>query len=139
MQAQPYLFFNDRCEEAIEFYREALDAQVDAMMRFSDCPEPLPPGMVAPGREQKIMHASLRIGDTTVMASDSGCSDEQAKGYLGFSMSLSVPDEPSARRRFDALAQGGQVYMPLAPTFFSSAFGIVVDRFGIRWMVNVAR
>jgi PhnB protein len=132
---QPYLFFNGNCEEAIEFYRKALGAEVVCIMRFKDSPEPHAPGMVPPGFENKIMHASFRVGMTTVMASD-GCSDEKP-GFQGFSLSLSLSDESDADKAFAALAEGGQVQMPLAKTFWSPKFGILTDRFGIGWMVNV--
>jgi PhnB protein len=132
---QAYLFFNGTCEQAVEFYRTALGAEVEMMMRFKDSPEPPPPGMVPPGFENKIMHTSFRIGQTTVMASD-GCSSEQAS-FQGFSLSLSVPDEAEADRAFAALADGGQVQMPLAKTFWSPRFGMLTDRFGVGWMVSV--
>lgn len=133
---QPYLFFNGRCEEAVEFYRKALGAEVEVMARFKDSPEPHQPGTVPPGFENKIMHTSFRIGQTTVMASD-GCSAEGPK-FQGFSLSLSVPNEGEADRVFAALADGGQVRMPLAKTFWSPCFGMVEDRFGIGWMITVA-
>jgi PhnB protein len=133
---EPYLFFNGSCEEAIEFYRKALGAEVEMMMRFNESPEPQPPGMVAPGFENKIMHASFRIGQARVLASD-GCSAEKPS-FQGFSLSLSVPDEKEADRVFGALADGGQVKMPLTKTFWSPRFGMVEDRFGIGWMINVA-
>jgi PhnB protein len=136
MQVQPYLFFNGRCEEAIEFYRRALGAEVEMLMRYKDSPEPPPPGMVPPGSENKVMHASFRIGDTTVMASDGECSGVQK--FAGVSLSLTVPNEAEAERRFAALGDGGQVQMPLTKTFFSPRFGMVADRFGISWMVVVA-
>jgi PhnB protein len=135
MQVQPYLFFNGRCEEAIEFYRKALGAEVGMLMRFKDSPEPPQPGMVPPGSEDKIMHASFNIGDTTVMASDGHCTGSPS--FQGFSLSISVPDEAKADRLFTALSEGGQVQMPLAKTFFSSRFGMVADRFGVGWMVIV--
>jgi PhnB protein len=135
MQVQPYLFFEGRTEEAIEFYRRALGAEVMMLMRFKDSPEPPPPGAVPPGSENKVMHASMRIGETTVMASDGGCGAQQK--FQGFSLSLSVPNEADAKRRFDALADGGQVQMPLGKTFWSPCFGMVVDRFGVAWMVGV--
>ena len=134
---QPYLFFNGRCEEAIEFYRKALGAEVEMLMRFKDSPEPPPPGAVTAGSENKIMHASLRIGQTTVMASDGCCSGETAS-FQGFSLSLSVSNEAEADRAFAALAQGGKVEMPLTKTFWSPRFGMLQDRFGIGWMINVA-
>ena len=132
---QPYLFFGGRCEEAVEFYRKALGAELEMMMRFKESPEPHPPGMVPPGFENKIMHSSFRIGETTVMASD-GCSAEGAR-FDGFSLSLSVPNEAEANRAFTALAEGGQVRMPLAKTFWSPCFGMLEDRFGVGWMINV--
>lgn len=133
---EPYLFFNGSCEEAVEFYRSALGAEVQMMIRFKDSPEPAQPGMVPPGFENKIMHASLRIGQTTVMASD-GCSTDKP-GFEGFSLSLSVPNESEADKAFNALANGGQVQMPLGKTFWSPRFGMVTDRFGIGWMISVA-
>jgi PhnB protein len=134
---QPYLFFNGCCEQAVEFYRKALGAEVEAMVRFKDSPEQPPPGMIPPGFENKIMHTSFRIGQTTVMASD-GCSVDKAH-FEGFSLSLSVPSEAEAERAFAALADGGQVQMPLTKTFFSSRFGMVTDRFGVSWMIQAAR
>jgi PhnB protein len=133
---QPYLFFNGSCEQAIEFYRKALGAEVEMMMRFKESPEPHAPGTVPPGFENKIMHASFRIGGTTIMASD-GCSPEKAS-FQGFSLSLTVPNEKEADRVFAALAEGGQVKMPLTKTFFSPRFGMLEDQFGIGWMINVA-
>jgi PhnB protein len=132
---QPYLFFNGSCEQAIEFYRTALGAKIEMMMRFKESPEPPPPGTVPPGFENKIMHASFRIGETMLMASD-GCSAEKPS-FEGFSLSLAVPTEAEADRAFAALADGGQVKMPLAKTFWSPRFGMVEDRFGIGWMVSV--
>ena len=136
MHVQPYLFFDGRCEEAVEFYRKTLGAEVTMLMRFQDSPEPLQPGMVPPGSEHKVMHTSLRIGETTVMASDGPCGGRPS--FQGFSLSLTVPDETTAERLFAALADGGQVQMPLTTTFFSPRFGMVADRFGVSWMVNVA-
>jgi PhnB protein len=136
MLVQPYLFFDGRCEEAIEFYRSRLGAKVEMLMRFKESPEPPQPGMVPPGSEEKVMHASFRIGDTTVMASDGRCLGEPS--FQGFSLSLTVPDEAAAQRLFTALGDGGQVQMPLSKTFFSPRFGMVADRFGVSWMVLVA-
>ncbi len=136
MRVQPYLFFDGRCEEAIEFYRNALGAEVVMLMRFRDSPDPPPPGMLAPGSEDKVMHASLRIGETEVMASDGRCAGKPA--FRGVSLSLSVPSEAEADRLFNALAQGGQVQMPIGRTFFSPRFGMVADRFGVSWMVVAA-
>jgi PhnB protein len=132
---QPYLFFNGNCEEAVEFYRKALGAEVQMTMRFKDSPEPPPPGTVPPGFENKIMHTSFHIGQTTIMASD-GCSTEKPN-FQGFSLALSVPNETEADRVFAALSDGGQVRMPLAKTFWSPRFGMLMDRFGIGWMISV--
>ena len=135
MQIQPYLFFNGRCEEAIAFYRKALGAEVEMMMRFKDSPEPMPPGAVAPGFGDKVMHASLRIGGALLMASDGMGAGELA--FQGFSLSIDAPDTASADRMFNALAEGGVVKMPLGKTFWSPYFGIVADRFGVSWMVTL--
>ena len=136
MQVQAYLFFAGRCEEAVEFYKKALGAEVEMIMRFKDSPEPPQPGMVPPGSENKIMHVSFRIGDSMVMASDGRC--EGAPSFQGFSLSLTVANEAEADRKFAALAEGGQVQMPLSKTFWSPRFGIVSDRFGVGWMISVA-
>jgi PhnB protein len=137
MQVQPYLFFDGRCEEAVEFYRSALGAEVVMMMRFKDSPEPRSPGMVPPGAENKVMHAALRIGDSMVLASDGRCSGQPS--FQGFALSLTAANEAEANRVFASLAEGGQVQMPLAKTFFSPRFGMVADRFGVSWMVYVAQ
>jgi PhnB protein len=130
---QPYLFFDGRCEEAIEFYRRALAAEVTTLMRFKDSPDA---SMCVPGAENKVMHASLRIGDTTLMASDGRC--EGKPSFQGFSLSLAVPNEVDAERLFASMADGGKVQMPLTKTFFSPRFGMTTDRFGVSWMVYVA-
>jgi PhnB protein len=135
MQIQPYLFFEGRTEEALEFYRKAFGAKVDMLMRHKDSPEPPQPGMVPPGSGNKVMHASLRIGDTTVMASDGRCTGKPS--FQGFSLSLTARDEAEAKRLFAAVGEGGQVQMPLGKTFFSPAFGMVADRFGVSWMIIV--
>ena len=135
MQVQPYLFFDGRCEEAIDFYTRALGAEVSMLMRFKDSPEPPQPGMVPPGSENKVMHACFRIGETSVMASDGHCVGQPS--FQGFSLSLTVPSDAEAARLFDALGNGGQVQMPLTKTFFSSRFGMVADRFGVSWMIVV--
>ncbi len=136
MYVQPYLFLDGRAEEAIEFYRSALGAEVMLLMRFKDCPEPPDPGMVPSAGDDKVMHASLRIGHTTIMLSDGRCMGQPS--FQGFALSLTVPDEAAADRLFAALSDGGQVQMPLARTFFSPRFGMVADRFGVSWMINVA-
>lgn len=130
---QAYLFFDGRCEEAIEFYRKALGAQVEGrMMRFKDSPEPPQPGCT-PGDPNKIMHASFRIDETSIMASDGQCQGKMK--FEGFALSYTVATEAEAERAFGALAEGGQVQMPLMKTFFSPRFGMVTDRFGVMWMI----
>lgn len=135
MEIQPYLFFEGRCEEAVEFYRRALDAEVESLTRYEESPEPPPPEMVPPGSEKKIMHVTLRIGGAVVMASDGSCSGRTS--FDGFSLSLTVPDAATAERYFAALAEGGEVRMPLGETFWSPRFGMVADRFGVGWMVTL--
>jgi PhnB protein len=137
MQVQPYLFFDGRCEEAIEFYKKALGAQVEMMMRFKESPEPSNPDMCPPGTEDKIMHASFRIGDSVVMGSDGRCMGQPK--FDGFALALTAANEQEAERLFAALADGGQVQMPLTKTFFSPSFGMVADRFGVNWMIMAER
>jgi PhnB protein len=134
MQVQPYLIFEGHCEEAVEFYRRALGAEVTRLVRFKDSPHP---EMAPPGAADKIMHASLRIGDTTVLASDGRCQGKPS--FQGVSLSLAASGDAEAERAFAALAEGGQVQMPMAQTFFASRFGMVADRFGVPWMVVVMR
>lgn len=131
---EPYLFFNGNCEEALQFYAKALGAKIEAMIRFKDSPEPPQPGMVPPGFENKIMHALIRVGGSAIMASD-GCS-EQKCSFQGFSLAVAVPTEAEADRVFNALAEGGQVQMPLSKTFWSPRFGMLTDRFGVGWFVS---
>jgi len=131
---QPYLFFGGRCEEALEFYKTAIGAQVDMVMHHRDNPEPPPPGMLPPGCEDKVMHASFRVGESLLMASD-GCG-EGAK-FGGFALSLSLPAEADAQRVFAALSAGGKVTMPLMKTFWSPCFGMLEDQFGVGWMITV--
>jgi len=135
MQIQPYLFFEGRCEEALAFYGKAIGAKVVDLMRFKDSPEPPPPDMCPPGSVDKVMHASFTIGDSTVMASDGRASGQS--NFKGFALSLPAADEAEARRLFDALGEGGQVVMPMGKTFWSPAFGMAEDRFGVLWMVQV--
>lgn len=134
-QIEPYLFFGGRCDEALEFYSQAIGAEVLMKMRYSENPEPLPPGMIPPGWENKVMHASIRIGSSIVMASD-GC--ETGTGFSGFSLSLSVATEAEVDRLHAALSQGGKVTMPPTKTFWSQRFGMLEDKFGVGWMVTVA-
>jgi len=135
MKINAYINFNGRCDEALEFYKGALNARVDTVMRYKDAPEMPPPGMVAPGSENKVMHSSFRVGETDVMATDGYCGGQPE--IKGISLTLTADDEAGARRAFDALAAGGQVQMPLGKTFFSPCFGMLADRFGVQWMIIV--
>jgi PhnB protein len=130
---EPYLFFNGRCEEALEFYRRALGAEILMLMRFKDSPEP---AMCPANSGDKVMHATFRIGSSTLLASDGRC--EGNPKFEGFSISLRAPDEATAERLFAALSEGGTVQMPMTKTFFSPKFGMVTDRFGVLWMVLLA-
>ncbi len=130
----PYLFFGGRCEEAIAFYKAALGAEVEMLMRFNESPEPPPPGMLEMGFENKVMHSSIRVRGVTLMASD-GCDGKS--NFDGFRLALAVPDEADAKKAFDALAAGGSVQMPLTKTFWSPCYGMVTDKFGLGWMVMV--
>ncbi|QDU90734.1 hypothetical protein Pla175_41450 [Pirellulimonas nuda] len=133
MIVQPYLFFEGCCEEAIEFYRTALGAEVEMLMRYKENPDPqMCPdgGNIDP---EMVMHASFKIGDSQIMASDGMASGQP--NFRGVSLSLAVPDVATAQRLFGALAEGGEVQMPLTPTFYSPMFGMVADRFGVSWMV----
>ncbi|MEZ5939819.1 MAG: VOC family protein [Planctomycetaceae bacterium] len=134
-QIQPYLFFGGRCEEAIEFYSKALGAEVEMLMYHRDAPDAPPPGMLQEGFEDKVMHATLKIGGAVLMASD-GCDDKSK--FDGFRLSLAFPTEVEAKVAFDRLAEGGQVQMPLTKTFWSPCFGMVTDQFNVGWMVTVA-
>jgi PhnB protein len=131
---QPYLSFDGKCEEALEFYKRALDAEVITLLRFKDNPAPQA-GCGQPGSENKVMHAQLRIGQTDVMASDGECAGKP--NFDGFALSLAAPTEAEADKAFNALANGGKVEMPLMKTFFSDRFGMVADRYGVRWMILV--
>jgi len=133
MHVQPYVFFEGRCQEALEFYRRAIGAEVTALMRFKESPDP---GMAQPGAEDRVMHASFKVGETTVLASDGRCGGHPS--FQGFALSLTVGSESEADRMFAALVDGGQVIMPLTTTFFSPRFGMTTDRFGVSWMVYVA-
>jgi PhnB protein len=134
MQVQSYLFFDGRCEEALEFYRRTLGAEVVMLMRYRESPEKAPTPM-PPGSEDKVMHASFRIGDSELMASDGMCGGTTS--FQGFALSVTPATEAEAERLFAALADGGQVQMPLTRTFFSPRFGMVADRFGVSWMIYV--
>lgn len=130
----PYLIFSGRCEEALQFYGQALGAQVEMLLRFNESPEPPPPGMLQPGFENKVMHSSFTVGKLRLMASD-GCDDKST--LHGFQLALNVDTEAAAHKVFNALADGGHVQMPLCKTFWSPCFGMVADRFNVVWMVMV--
>ncbi len=134
-QIQPYLFFNGRCAEAIEFYQRELGAQLKMLMRYKESPEPPPPGSLPPGMEEKVMHAEISIGGSTLLVSDGQCDAERK--FEGFGLALVAPNEAEARKKFNALVKGGNVLEPLKKTFFSPAFGMVADKFGVMWMVLV--
>ena len=129
MQVTPYLMLDGRCEEAIEFYKKALGAEVGMLMRFKEAPE----GSCAPGGGDKVMHACIKIGDTNVMASDGRNTGNPE--FKGISLSLNAKDEADADRLFKGLSEGGQVQMPMDKTFFAKRFGMVADKFGVSWMI----
>lgn len=133
MQLQPYLFFNGRCDEALAFYGKALGAEVVDLMRFKDAPagDGLCPSSAE--RLEKVMHATVRIGDTVLLASDGN--EDNGPQFRGFGLTIDAADEAEARRLFDALADGGQVTMPLGRTFFAESFGMVADRYGVLWLI----
>jgi len=133
MDVQPYLFFDGRCEEAMAFYQQALGAKQIMMMRFKDAPDQ---SMVPPGGGERVMHARLDIGGSALLLSDG--SGQGAANFQGFALTITAADPADAKRIFNALADGGQVRMPLDKTFFSPAFGMLADRFGVSWMVYVA-
>lgn len=134
MIVQPYLSFEGRCEEAIEFYKKAIGAEVQMLMRYKEAPpDACGPGGITPGTENKVMHSSLKIGDSIVMATDGRCAGQT--GFQGITLTISVTSDAEAKRYFDALAAGGQVHMPLGPTFFATSFGMLADKFGVGWMV----
>lgn len=136
MRIEPYIHFNGRCEEAIEFYKKTLGAQVQMLHRFNDMPAGTP-SMVRPEDQNKVMHATVQIGETTVLMSD-GRGPEGAE-FEGFSLSIRVPGEAEGRQLFNALSEGGNVTMPMTKTFFSPAFGMLTNRYGISWMVHVGK
>jgi len=134
MQVQPYLFFDGRCEEALDFYKKTLGAKVDMLMRFKEAPDQ---SMVAPGSGEKVMHCAFCVGDTQVLASDGRCMGKP--NFQGFALTITARDDAEAERLFGALGDGGQVQMPMSETFFASRFGMVADRFGASWMVLAAK
>jgi len=135
---EPYLFFDGNCEEAVNFYVKHLGAEVEMMMRYKDCPDPLPPGMDSEENAEKVMHVTFKIGESKIMASDGGCGDGEEKvHFAGFSLSLALSGEEEAKRVFELLAKDGTVDMPLDKTFWSPCFGMLTDRFGLAWMISV--
>lgn len=136
MNVQAYLMFNGRTEEAIAFYKKAVGAEITMLMRFREAPDQPPPGMVPEGWDDKIMHSSFKVGDAELMASD-GCQSD-GTAFAGISLALSLASPEEAEAKFAALAEGGEVTMPLAKTFFSPAFGTLTDRFGVSWMIVVS-
>ena len=136
MQVSPYIFYQGRCDEALEFYRKAVGAEVSMLMRYKDSPDSPPPGVIPPGWENKVMHSTFTVGKSTLHASDGRGPGKEA--LQGFSLSLTVANPAEAERCFNALADQGSVQMPLCKTFFSPRFGMLTDRFGVEWMVYVA-
>ena len=136
MVIQPYLFFDGSCEAALQFYQQAIGAEVQLLMRYKDAPDPPPPGMVAPGAGSKVMHVTFRVGDSLVMASDGHCGGKA--DFRGFALSLALPGPADVDRAYAALVEGGKVDMPLGKTFWSPRFGMLTDRLGVRWMLTVA-
>ena len=135
MFVEPYLNFNGRCEEAINFYKEALGATDVNIMRFSQSPEPCDPNMVLPGNENKVMHSCFKIGTSTIMASDCSCTGQLK--FEGISLTITAGSIEEADRLFAAISASGQVQMPMTETFFSPRFGMAADKFGVSWMIIV--
>jgi PhnB protein len=131
MNVEPYLNFDGHCEEALNFYRDAIGAQIHCMMRFSESPEPCE-GM-PPGYETKVMHALFAVGDSKLMASDCNCKGQAS--FQGISLTINCKDDAEAEQLFAALGAGGMVQMPMTETFFATKFGMVADKFGVSWMV----
>jgi PhnB protein len=132
MQVQSYLFFDGRCDEALEFYKKTLGAKVEMLMRWKDSPDK---SMCTPGNENKVMHSAFRIGETTLMASDGRNTGNP--DFQGFALSINAKDETEADKLFGALGEGGKVTMPMTKTFFSPRFGMLADKFGVGWMILV--
>ena len=130
MKVEPYLMFEGRTEEALQFYQQKLGAKVEAIIRYKENPEPK---YNPPNSAEKVMHSLFHIGDAAIMASDGNCTGKP--GFQGFALTLNAANVAEAKQRFDALAEGGKVQMPLSESFFAKSFGMVVDRFGVHWMV----
>lgn len=134
MHINPYLIFNGRCDEALDFYGAKVGAKIEQLMRFKDNPDNPPPDKVPPGSADKVMHAAMKIGDSDIFLADGWEYGGQPK-FDGFALTISVPDAAEADRVFNALLDGGKVTMPIGKTFFSSRFGMLQDKFGVGWMV----
>ena len=134
MKVQAYITFDGRCEEALEFYKKSIDAEVTSLMRWKESQDKDMKG--PPGYEEKVMNAAFRIGETELMADD-GMGDKTTE-FKGMTLAIEVADDAEAKRVFTALGEGGNVSMPLAKTFWTSSFGMLTDKFGVPWMVNVA-
>ncbi len=134
MQVKPYLFFDGRCDEALEFYKKAVDAKVGMLMRWKDSPDK---SMCTASNADKVMHSQFQIGDTTVMASDGRNTGQP--NFQGFALSIIANSEAEADKMFATLGDGGQVTMPMSKTFFSPRFGMLADKFGVNWMILVAQ
>ena len=130
MKVEPYLMFEGRTEEALQFYQQKLGAKVEAIIRYKENPEPK---YNPPNSGEKVMHSLFRIGDAQIMASDGNCTGKP--GFQGFALTLNAANAAEANQRFNALAEGGKVQMPIGETFFAKSFGMVADRFGVNWMV----
>lgn len=129
----PYLNFDGRCDEAAAFYQQAVGAEIGMVMRFKDSPEPPQEGCVPPGSGEKVMHMSMTIAGSTILASDCHCAAQPK--FEGFSLAMNLPTVAEVEKAFAALADGGQVCMPLEKTFWAVSFGVVTDRFGVTWMI----
>jgi PhnB protein len=132
MKVQPYVFFDGKCDEALEFYKRALGAKVTALMRWKEAPDK---SMITPGHENKVMHSEFQVGETVILASDGRGTGKPS--FQGFALTITADNDADAKRIFNALGDGGQVQMPLEKTFFASLFGMVADKFGVGWMVMV--
>lgn len=132
MKVEPYLYFDGRAEEALNFYKEAIGAEILCMMRFNEGPQEME---IPPGTENKIMHAGMQVGDSMIMVSDGMCNESEPAKFSGVSLTISVDDSAKAEKLFSALGNGGQVQMPLSETFFAHKFGMVADKFGVSWMI----
>ena len=134
MKVQAYITFGGRCEEALEFYTKSIGAEVLGLHRWKDSPDKDMKG--PPGYEEKVMNAIFRIGESDLMADDG--MGETTSEFKGMTLAIEVDDDAEAKRVFTALGVGGKVTMPLAKTFWTSSFGMLTDKFGVPWMVNVA-